>query len=105
MFGIALDWNYIHSVRFMSMHGDRKSKIARQIAADLVPRFPGIVAAQHVPVFLHEEHVWTGGMHCDIVHAVADFGIRIGQFILRDQAFVGWLPRLSGIVAAGTARD
>ena len=53
MLGVALDRDDVDGVRFVCVDFDRESEIGRQVAADLVPVFAGIVAA---------------------VDAVADFG-------------------------------
>ena len=43
--------------------------------------FAGVVAAHHIPMFLHEEHVGARGMHGDIVHAVPHIRFRVGQLV------------------------
>ena len=77
----------------------RKTKITGQVAANLPPGVATVVAAHHVPVLLHEQHIASGWVPSDPVHAVADLGIRIGD-ALRAQAAVGRAPGLSGIVTA-----
>ena len=63
---------------------------------------PRVVAAHHVPVLLHEEHVRPRRVHRDVVHAVADLGVRIGD-AFRLQAAVDRPPRLAAVVGAERA--
>jgi hypothetical protein len=42
----------------MRVHIDHEAEIGRQIAAHFMPGIAGIIAAHHVPMLLHEEHVW-----------------------------------------------
>ena len=81
MLRIAFDWHDEYCFRLVGVNIDRKTEIGRQIAADFVPDIAGIVAAHHVPVFLHEQHVGSAGMKGDAVDAVADFGVRIGNVV------------------------
>jgi hypothetical protein len=83
---------------------DREPEVGRQVAADLVPRLAGVVAAHDVPVLLHEQHLRTRRVHRDAVHAVADLG-----GLLRDafgpQAAVHRAPVLAGVVGPKRARS
>jgi hypothetical protein len=99
---VALDRHDVDGVRFVRVHRHGETEIAGQIAADLEPRVAGIVAAHHVPVLLHEERVRPRRMHGDAVHAVADFGFRVGD-VLRMQAAVDRPPRRAAVVAAERA--
>ena len=80
-----------------------KPKSRRQVAADFVPRIAGVVAAHHVPVLLHEEHVRARRVHGDAMHAVADLGVGIGQLVLRLQPAIDRLPGLAAVVGAERA--
>ena len=86
MFRVALDGNDIDCLGLMGMDVDRKPEIGGQITAHLVPRLAGIVATQHIPVLLHEQHIRPRRVHRNAVYTVADIGILVGQFILRFQA-------------------
>ena len=70
----------------MRVDFDREAEIGRQIAADLVPGFAGVVAAHDVPVLLHEQHVRARRVHGDAVDAVADLRVRVGEFVMGFQA-------------------
>ena len=85
------------------MHVQREAEIGGQVAADLVPGIAGVVAAHHVPVLLHEQHVRTRGVHGDVVHAVAHFGAQVGN-VAGPQATVDGLPRDAAVVGAEGAR-
>ena len=61
------------------MNIDHKAKISGQIAADLIPGIAGVVAAHHIPMLLHEQHIGARGVQRQAVHAVADF-----RFLVRD---------------------
>ena len=53
-------------------------------------------------MLLHEEHAGPLRMHGDVVNAVADFGIGVGD-VLRVQALVDRLPGLAAVVGAERA--
>src|SRR5690606_18718075 len=57
MFGVAFYGNDIDRFRLMCMDVDDKTKVGGEVAANLAPRFAAVVAAHHVPVFLHEKDV------------------------------------------------
>ena len=99
MLRVALDRHDIDGVRLVGVDVDGETEIGRQVTADLLPGVAGIVAAHHVPMFLHEQHVRARRMHREVMHAVADFGIRVGD-ALGVQPAVGRLPGLAAIVAA-----
>ena len=63
------------------MNIDHKAKIRGQIAADLLPGIAGVVAAHYVPMLLHEQHIGLRPMQRNPVHAVSDFGVRIGNVL------------------------
>src|SRR5262245_39298580 len=77
MLRIALNWYDINRFGLMRMNVDRKSKIARQISADLMPGTARVIAAHHVPMLLHEQGFWTRGMHRDSMHAVTNLRVRV----------------------------
>ena len=103
MLRVALDRNDVDRFRFVRMHVDHEPEVGGQVAADLVPRVAGVVAAHDVPVLLHEKHVRTRRMHRDPVDAVADLRGRVGD-VLRFQPLVDRPPRLAGVVGAERAR-
>ena len=82
MLRVALDGHDVNRLGLMRMDIDGKAEVGRQIAADLAPLVAGVVAAQNVPMFLHEEHVRTRRMHGDAMDAMADLRVRIGQLVL-----------------------
>ncbi len=102
MLRVALDRHDVDRLRLVRVDVDRKAEVGRQVAADLVPGVAGVVAAHHVPVLLHEQHVRPRGVHGDAVHAVADLGVRIGD-LLRAQAAVDRLPGRAAVVGAERA--
>ena len=63
---------------------------------------PRVVAAHHVPVLLHEQHVGARRVHGDAVHAVADLGVGIGD-VLGVQAAVDRPPGRAAVVGAERA--
>ena len=83
-----------------SMH---EAEVGGQVAADLVPRVAGVVAAHHVPVLLHEQHVRARRVHRDAVDAVADLGIRVGNVLRCSPRLIGCQvsPRVVGAEGAG----
>ena len=81
MFRVALDRNDVDGFRLVRMNADREAEVGRQVAADLVPRIAAIIAAHHIPMLLHEQHVWTRRVHGDVVNAVTDLGLGVGQFV------------------------
>ena len=102
MLGVTLDRHDVDRLGFVRVHVDRKAEIARQIAADFAPRVTRVVAAHHVPVFLHEEHVGARGVHGDAMHAMADLRVLIGN-LSRSQAAVDRAPGGAGIVTTKRA--
>ena len=104
MFGVALDRDDIDGFRFMRMNINRKSEVGRQIAADLVPGFAGIVAAHDVPVLLHEQHVRARRMHGDAMDAVANFRSPGRELVKGFQPAIDRAPRLAAVVGAENAR-
>ena len=104
MFGIALDGNDVDGFRFVRVNVNREAEVGRQIAADLAPLFAGVVGAQHVPVFLHEQHVRARWVHGNAMDTVSDFDIRVGKFVLRLQAAVHRFPGFAAVIGAEGAR-
>src|SRR5882672_9332247 len=76
-----------------------EAEVGRQVAADFLPGVAGVVAAHHIPMFLHEEDVWARGVHRNVMNAVADFGRGFGN-VLGVEAFVDRLPRIAAVVGA-----
>lgn len=104
MFRVAFDRHNVNRLRLVRVHLDGKTKITRQVAADFSPLLAGIIAAQHVPMLLHEEHLGTRRMHRDAMDAMTDLRIRVGQFVLRLQAAIDRPPCLAAIISAKDAR-
>src|SRR5512144_307967 len=97
MLRVALYRYDVHGVRLVRVDVDGEPEVARQVAADLVPGLAGVVAAHHVPVLLHEQHVGARGVHRDAVHAVTDLRARL-EDALRAQPAVDRAPRRPGVV-------
>src|ERR1035441_1930725 len=85
------------------MHVHWEAEVGRQVTADLLPGFAGVVATHHVPVLLHKEHARAGAVHCDAVNAVANLGRWVGN-AFGAQAAVYGPPGLAGVVGAEHAR-
>ena len=100
MFGIALDGNDVNGFRFVRVNVYREAEVGRQIAADLAPLFASVVGAQHVPVFLHEQHVRARWVHGNAMNAMSDFDIRVGKFVLRLQSAVHRFPGFAAVISA-----
>ncbi len=103
MFRIALDRDDVYRVGLVGVNVDHETKIARQVAAHLVPQFTAVVAAHHIPVLLHEQHFRAVGMHGDAVHAVTHFGVRVGD-VVGLQPAVDRPPGLPVVITAEDAR-
>src|SRR5258708_17242457 len=103
VFAVALDRRDVDRFRLVGVHINHEAEIGGEIATDFVPAVAGVVAAHDVPMLLHEERVWLGWMHGDVVNAVADFGVGIGNE-LGNQALVDRLPGFARIVGAERAR-
>jgi len=84
------------------MDRDREAEVGGQVAADLVPRVARIVAAHHVPVFLHEEHAGPRRVQGDTMDAVAHLNLRIGD-VVGMQAAVDRTPGPAAIAGAECA--
>src|SRR6478672_4111502 len=102
MLRIALDRYDVNRFRLMRMNVDRKSEIAWQIAADLIPRTARVIAAHYIPMLLHEQRVRARRMHRDPMHAVTDLRVRVRN-VLRMQSAIDRLPRFSAVVGAKRA--
>src|SRR5579875_1213843 len=89
--GVARDGHDEDGVRLVGVDGDREAEVARQVAAHLAPGAATVVAAQHVPVLLHEEHVGPVRVGGDAVDAVAHLRRGVGEH-LGAQAAVRRLP-------------
>ena len=90
MLRIALDRHHVNRLRLVRVYVNRKSKIGRQVPADLRPHLPRVVAAHHVPVLLHEQHVWPRLVHRDVVYAVTHLGFRIGNVLRLNPRLIGF---------------
>src|SRR6185295_13063951 len=101
--GVTRDRDDVDGVPLVGVNGDGIPEVGRQIPADLVPRFAGVVAAHDVPVLLHEQRALTRAVRRDPVHAVTDLGIRVGN-VLGLQSTVERSPRLAAIVRTEEAR-
>src|SRR5947207_15361371 len=98
MLAIAFDGNNVDGFGLVGVYVDDKSEICGQVSADLAPFVAGVVAAHHIPMFLHEEHVGTGGVQGNAVNAVSDLGSRISN-ILRAQPLVETHQACASIVS------
>src|SRR5262245_47441914 len=99
MLGIALDRDDINSFWLVRVDVDWKTEIARQIIADFMPRIARIIAAHHVPVFLHKQGVRARWVHGDPMHAMTDLRVWIRN-VLRVQSAIDWFPCFPAIVRA-----
>ncbi len=97
MLPVALDGDDVDGLRLVGVNVDHEAEVGRQVAADFLPRVAGVVAAHHVPVLLHEEHVRARAVHGDVVNAVADLGVRVGD-VLGMQSLVDGAPGLAAVV-------
>ena len=57
MLGVALDGHDVDGVGLVRMDVDGEAEVGRQVPADLDPGLAAVVAAHHVPVLLHVEHI------------------------------------------------
>src|SRR5581483_7028435 len=82
----------------MGVNLDGEAEVRWEIATDLLPALARVVASHDVPVLLHEQHLGSGAVQRDAVHAVADFrgGIR---HELRSEAAIHRPPGLAAIVS------
>jgi len=99
MLAVALDRDDVDGVRLVSVDVDDEAEVGGKIAADFLPGVAGVVRAHDVPVFLHEQDARTSGIHGDVVNAVADLGVGVGD-VLRVEAFVDRLPGFPAVVGA-----
>ena len=99
---VARDRDDVDRLRLVGVDVDREAEIRGQVAADLVPICAGVVAAHHVPMFLHEDDVRPRRVHGDAVDAVADQRIGVGN-ILGAEAVIDRLPVGSAVVGAKSA--
>ena len=97
MLSVALDGHDVNGFRLVRVNVDREAEIGGQISADFLPGIAGVVAAHDVPMFLHEQDVRARRVHGDVVNAVADFGIRVGN-VRGVQALVDRPPGRAAIV-------
>ncbi len=100
---VALDRDHIDGLRLVRVHVDHEPEVGGQVAADLVPRIAGVIAAHDIPMFLHEQRSRTRPVHRNPVHAVADFGRRF-RHNLGVQPFVDRPPRRARVVSPEHAR-
>src|SRR5262249_42270619 len=87
----------VDGVRVVGVNVDGETEVRRQVAADLVPRLAGVVAAHDVPVLLHVQHVRPREVHREPVHAVPDLGVGVG-YAFGPQATVHRLPRFARVI-------
>src|SRR5579872_6354904 len=99
MLGVALDGHDVDRLRPVRMDVDDEAEISGQIAADLAPAVAGVVAAHHVPVFLHKEHTGPPRTHGDVMDTVPDLGILVWEK-LRAQPLVDRFPGLAAVVGS-----
>src|SRR5205085_12003924 len=76
---ITLDGDDVDGFRLVGVHVDDEAEVGGQVAADFLPVVAGVVTTHDIPVLLHEKHARTRGMHGDVVHAVSDFSVGIGN--------------------------
>src|SRR5690242_2915164 len=86
----------------MRVNVDHKTKIRREIPADLFPVVTPVVASHYVPMLLHEKHAGPRRMHRNVMNAMTNFGGRIWN-VQRVQSLVNRLPRLAAIVGSKSA--
>src|ERR1700730_15731522 len=96
--GVAFDRDDVDRLGLVRVDVDRESEVRREVPTDFAPRVARVVGAHDIPVLLHEEHVRTGWVHRDAMHAMTDLGIRVRD-ALRPQAVVDRPPTLAGAVA------
>ncbi len=99
VFAVAFDGRDVDCFGLMGVDVDYEAEISGEVAADFVPEVAGVVAAHDVPVLLHEEGVGFPRMHGDVVNAVANLGVGIGN-VLRDEALVDRLPGFTRVIRA-----
>src|SRR6516164_8884837 len=99
---VAGNWNDIDGFRFVGVDINHKAEVAGEIAADLVPLRTRVVATHNVPMLLHEQRTRPRGMKGDMVNAVADFGVGVGNE-LGDKAPVDGGPCFAAVVGAKSA--
>src|SRR2546421_6697385 len=104
MFGVALDRDDVNRFGFVRVHVNRKSEIARQIAAHLAPGIAGVVTPHYIPVFLHEQGVRLRRMQRDAMNAVPYLRRWIGHE-LRVQTAIDRLPRRAAVITPERARS
>src|SRR6185369_10766987 len=101
---VTLDGNDVDGIGLVRVYVDDEAEVGRKIAADFLPVVAGVVAAHNVPVLLHEERVGTRVVHGDVVDAVSDLGVGIGD-VLRAEAAIDGLPADTAVVGAESARS
>ena len=104
MLRIAFDRENIDGLWLVRVDIDHEAKVGWQVATDLLPRLACILAAHHIPMFLHVENIRTGTVHGNTVNTVADFSIRIWHEFGMQPA-VDRFPRSSGVIAPEDARS
>ena len=79
-----------------------EAEVGGQVAADLVPGVAGVVAAHHVPVLLHEQHVGRDG--CMAMRCTQWPTSAVGSGMYCElQSAVDGLPGLAAVVGAERA--
>jgi hypothetical protein len=100
---VALDGHDVNRFRLVRVNIDHEAEIGGKISADFLPGIPGVVTAHDIPMFLHEQDAWTSRVHGDMVNAMTDLGIRVGN-VWGVQSTVDRLPRIATIVRTKRAR-
>src|SRR5947209_7908129 len=99
MFAIALDGDNVDGLRLVRVHLNDKPEVSGQVAADLLPGVAGVVTAHDVPVLLHEQDTRARFVHGNVMNAVTDLRVRVGD-VLGAQAAVDRLPCLAAVIGA-----
>ena len=97
MLRVALDRHDVDRFRLIRVHVDHEAEVARQIPAHFLPGVARIVTSQDIPVLLHEQDVWSRRVHRDVVNAVADLSVRVGD-VVRPESSVDRLPGRATVV-------
>ena len=94
MLRIALDRDHVDRLRLMGMHRNRKTEVARQIPADLVPVFAASSLRITSQCFCMNSTFGRAGVHGDIMDAVSDLRVGVGELVVGLQPVVDRPPSL-----------